>query len=146
MDLNLNDALSSLIAQYGGEIVSNTLFRLRSSDEHGSMTVICNAGLHPLPDALVRGEVIEVTRGNLDFANEDILRCEIVAAVQRLIAIVHDRRPTKIYLIPWGPAALSCIIKHAIYRTIGIETIDVLFMGKGRYIDIESPMRNFIKA
>lgn len=145
MDRELDVGLSALMATYGAEAVGDALFRLRSTEGTDCMTIICNAGLHPLPAYLRRGEIFEVTRGNLNFDSEDALRAQIHQALEALITVVRERRPPKIYLIPWGPAAISCLIKHAIYRAIGIETVDVLFMGNGRYIDIESPMRSFVK-
>jgi hypothetical protein len=141
---DLEGSLERLIEKFGAKVVSDELHRLRSTKDLDCMTVIVNSGLHPLPSFLRRGEVYEVTSGNLDFTSEQNALSEIEVAIKQLIQKLAIKRPSKVYLLPWGPAALSCIVKHAIYRTIGVETVDILFIGEGRYLDIESPFRNLL--
>lgn len=141
---NVKSEIQALITKYGKTEFLKSVNQLELTSYENAMTIVCNSGLHPLPIELARGNVINATSGNIDFTNEESARLQIVEAIQKVYKALHKYRPSRVYLLPWGPAAISCQVKHIVYKTLGLETIDILYLGEGRYIDLDIPSRSII--
>lgn len=103
-----------------------------------TLTIIANAGVHHLPEKLLRGQVFTASEGTLDFTSQESTTQELKEVVNKVAAKLKERDWKKIYLIPFGPTNLSMLLKLLVYRVTHIETIDVFYYnGEYREIDIQ---------
>ena len=105
------------------------------------LTIVANAGVHPVPDEYVFGELYEASRGNLDFSSIESVNREYDSIILNLHSKLVSRIWNKIYLFPFGHSTLSMNIKLAVYRTLRMETIDIFYFGSGNYGLLEREMR-----
>lgn len=138
---DLSATLRKLEKTFGMTSILEELNQLEQSRYESVLTVVSNLGLHPLPAYLMRGRVIYASIGNLNFLSAETANADFLRILRQLKIQLVTLRPTTIYLIPWGPAALSCQIKNLVFKTLGIDTIDVLFLGEGRYVDLSINLR-----
>ena len=112
------------------------------SDESGEaiLTIIANAGVHRVPAAFLRGEVYEASRGDWDVSTEEALLAELNEILAHLVAKLHSRHWTRVYLVPTGHPILSIQIKALVYRVLRINTTD-LYYKNGSYFEVELDQR-----
>lgn len=108
--------------------------------EPTALTIIANAGVHEIPDAYLRGEVYEASRGNWDVSTEEALSRELTVILSRLVNKLRSRRWSCVYLIPTGHPILSLQIKAMVYQLLRFNTIDLYHKG-GTYLEVNLDQR-----
>lgn len=135
MKQELQDLVDSYIAEHGQD---SLISKLRVNDYAKSeLTIIANEGVHPYHPLHQRGEIFIASRGNLDFSTKNSITSEIETILVKVSKKLKEKRWSKVYLVPFGPAPLSLQIKSLVYKVLNIETIDVLHIGSGEHLDIE---------
>ena len=105
-------------------------------DDENVLTIIANAGVHPYHALHKRGEVFVASEGSLDFSSKESAVTEIEEVLLRVAKKLKEKRWSRVYLVPFGPAPLSMQIKSIVHKVLDIETIDVLHVGDGAHVDI----------
>lgn len=113
-------------------------------DEELILTIVANAGVHHMPPDIKRGEVFILSEGSLDFSTKDTIVREFSDCLVQLAAELKRKAWKKIYLVPFGPTTLSALAKLVVFRVTGMETIDVMHVGGGAYVDVEIDARSLI--
>ena len=107
------------------------------------LTVIVNAGVHHLPEKLKRGEVFIASEGSLDFSSQESIEKEFTRITSNVAKKLKERDWRRIYLVPFGPANLSMLIKLLVYRVTHVETIDIFYVD-GQYREINIQLRPLV--
>lgn len=126
-------AIQKFIRKYGEEELIDIVSH--NCDEK-VLTIIANAGVHPYHALHKRGEVFVASEGSLDFSSKESAVAAIEGVLFRVAKKLKEKRWTRIYLVPFGPAPLSLQIKSIVHKVLDIETIDVLHLGNGAHVDI----------
>ena len=140
------DLLRQAIQANGEEVVQRELQKLCvvPSSKESVLTIIANEGVHHLPDEFVRGEVYTAHEGSFDFSAPDLTRSQIRNVLLRLAEKLKSKPYHKIYLIPFGHSVPAMQIKLLVYRICHIETVDVFYIGAGRYFDYQENLRDLV--
>ncbi|WP_205342192.1 hypothetical protein [Denitrificimonas caeni] len=109
---------------------------LSPQGEENILTIISNAGIHPYHELHKRGEVFFASEGSFDFTSGESALAEIDKVLVRVAKKLKEKRWTRVYLVPFGPAPLSLQIKSVVHKILDIETVDVLHIGNGAHVDI----------
>ena len=135
MDEDIREVVEQYISRFGRGAI---LLKLNNgASETNVLTIIANAGVHPYHPLHERGEIFIASRGNLDFSSKASATAEIRAVLTRVASKLKEKRWSKVFLVPFGPAPLSLQIKSLVYKILDLETIDVLHAGSGVHFDIE---------
>jgi hypothetical protein len=141
----LRAALADLIANYGIERLQSELRRLTPSDlAEDSLTIISNSGTHAIPEEHMHGTVYFASEGSLDFSSGAAVKKQFEEILIKLADVVKSRRWNKIYLLPFGPSALTMLIKLLVFRITYMDTIDIVYLGEGKYSEIQIDTRGLI--
>lgn len=134
--------LDEVLKTSGADRVVAALEALVTPDasEFGVLTIIANAGVHEIPQAYLRGEVYEASRGNWDASTEEALMLELRAILSRLVDKLRSAQWKRVYLIPTGNPVLSLQIKAMVYRLLRFNTID-LYYKAGAYFEVDLDQR-----
>lgn len=145
---NIDRLVAECRAQFGDARVEDHLRHLlgNSVDDSKTLTILANSGIHHFPDELKRGEVFVVSEGSFDFSTAQAISRAYTTVLERLAAKLRSDAWTRIYLVPFGHGTLSMQIKLLVYRITRIETIDVVYTGDGRYLDLALEHRGIILA
>src|SRR2546426_12578357 len=113
MDKELTDLLEQCIDVKGRDVVADTLSALlRSGDAtEATLTIIANAGVHPIPDAYLRGDVYSASYGNWNVSSQGAVEAEFKRILGELGRKLTERQWKRIYLILTGHPALAIQIK-----------------------------------
>ena len=112
--------------------------------EEDVLTIVVNRGVHHLPEKHLRGAVFYASKGNLDFSSPRSVEKEFEQVLVDVTRILKERRWKQVFVLPFGPCALSMQIKLLVYRITRIETIDIFHLGEGEYMDLEIRQRHII--
>lgn len=104
------------------------------------LTIVANAGVHAIPNAYLRGDIYEASRGDWDASTEEELLLELKGILSRLVSKLRSRNWKRVYLIPTGHPILSLQIKVLVYRILRINTID-LYYKAGSYFEVDIDQR-----
>jgi len=139
---DLHRLLDDVLKSRESEKVLAALENLLKDDasEAKVLTIVANAGVHRIPEAYLRGEVYEASRGDWDASTEEALLLELKAILSRLVDKLRSGRWKRIYLIPTGHPILSLQIKAMVYRLLRYNTID-LYYKAGIYIEVNLDQR-----
>lgn len=135
--------LSLLLDMYGRDAIEAEINSVET-DTATELTIVANAGLHPIPAAFTFGQLYIASEGNLDFSSIKSVDKEIDKILKNLKVILKSRRWRKIYLIPFGHSVISMNIKMAVFRTLRIETSDIFYFGEGQYGILEKDTRKIM--
>jgi hypothetical protein len=138
----IHKLLDEALKTSGAERVVAALEGLVTPDasEVGVLTIIANAGVHEIPQAYLRGEIYEASRGNWDASTEEALMLELRAILSRLVDKLRSAQWSRVYLIPTGHPVLSLQIKTMVYRLLRFNTID-LYHKAGTYFEVDLDQR-----
>ncbi|WP_157081026.1 hypothetical protein [Novosphingobium naphthalenivorans] len=141
---NISDEqiLEDLIQRRGESFVRSQLNVL--GVRRKELTILSNAGMHPIPHEYVRGELFTASEGNLDFTDINSVNLELDRIVKRVKEKIFSDNWTNVYLIPFGHSSISLTIKMTVFRLLRIETIDVFYFGEGRYDYLDRDSRDSI--
>jgi hypothetical protein len=121
-----------ILQRRGREFIQSAI--AESEDTHaGALTIVCNAGIHPIPSDFVFGELYIASKGNLDFSSIETINAAYDQIIIRLHEKLMEKRWKEIYVFPFGHSTLAMNIKLAVYRTLRIETVDIFYFGNGEY-------------
>lgn len=134
--------LIDIVKRRGEDFVRKSL-NARDGDRR-ELTIVSNAGLHPIPYDYVRGEIFIASEGNLDFSDIESVNSELDKIVQNLKTLLFSEKWTHVYLLPFGHSSISLTIKMTVFRLLRIETIDIFYFGSGKYDYLERDSRSAI--
>lgn len=141
MDDTLEPLLKELTRRVGKRKLRAHLKSILQDDNTKTLTIISNYALHPLRRVHQRGEVFVASEGSFDFSRPKAIQQQLEHVLERVLRKLKERAWQKVYLVPFGPAVLAMQIKLLVYRTLHIETVDVMHIGEERYTDIEIHQR-----
>ncbi len=129
----LRKLLDQAVQSSGNDRVVAALENLAATDqpEKGVLTIVSNAGIHSIPEAFLRGEIYEASRGDWDVSTEEALKTELTRILARLVIKLHRGHWRRVYLIPTGHPILSLQIKTMVYRVLSQHDRFVL---QGRFL------------
>ena len=113
-------------------------------EEKDVLTIVVNRGVHHLPEKYLRGTVFYASEGNLDFSSARSVEAEFERVLEDVTIILKKRRWKQVFVLPFGPCALSMQIKLLVYRITRIESIEIFHLGEGQYMDLEIKQRDII--
>jgi hypothetical protein len=141
----MNERLTKLVKLLGEERAVQALEKATSSTKiRSELTIVANAGVHHLPDEILRGRVYVASEGNLNFSSIETVHSEYEHVLRNLATVLKSQKWRRIYLIPFGPTTLSLQIKIVVYRVTALETIDWFYDGRGEYFELTFPQRQII--
>lgn len=138
------NSLNSLVADYitlNGEDAFVALIKKSAKQESQVLTIIVNAGVHPVLAEHKRGEVFIASSGNIDFSSKKNIENEFREILLNVAKKLQSQNWNKIYIVPYGPSVLSMLIKNLVYRVLYINTVDILHVGSGVHYDIDFDLR-----
>ena len=144
-----NDTIEKLtalvIAKHGLKATELALQRILHAplEAESTLTIIANAGLHPLPQEVLRGDVFEASRGNLNLTDASTLHLEYVRILSGVARKLLSKTWAIVYLIPTGPPTLALQVKLLVYQICRLATVD-LFYSKGQFIEVSLDHRELI--
>ena len=139
--------LAYLVERIGEEEACNVLREHLDSAQQvdkSVLTIVVNKGVHHLPRRSLRGTVFYASEGNLNFSNAKSVENEFGEILENVTRILKERKWRQVYVLPFGPCALSMQIKLLIYRITRIESIEIFYLGDGEYMDLEIEQRSII--
>ncbi|MBD3617856.1 MAG: hypothetical protein HUJ28_00025 [Chromatiales bacterium] len=141
----LSALLEEALRSVGEGRLVEELTRLSKSavENEGTLTIIANAGVHHLPEKLLRGQVFNASEGTLNFTSQESTKKEFEMILKKLAVKLKERDWKRVYLIPFGPANLSMLLKLLVYRVTHIETID-MFYCNGEYMELDIQIRPLV--
>lgn len=141
----MNSKLKLKIDEYLSRNGESALIDLLSAQPEDpkprTLTIIANGGVHPLQELHKRGEVFIASVGNMDFSSRESAESEIRQALINVAIKLKSEAWSKVYIVPFGPAVLSMLIKSLVYKILNQETIDILHAGSGVHFDISIDTR-----
>lgn len=137
------ELLADLITRRGVAFVQNQI-ATGVDPMRNELTIVSNAGLHPIPHDYVRGYLHIASEGNLDFTDIESVNRELDKIVLNLKSLLFEKRWTNIYLLPFGHSAISMTIKMTVFRLLRIETVDIFYFGSGKYGYLDRDSRSAI--
>lgn len=142
----MNNELALQLKEYialNGESALMSLITGASLDiEPKTLTIIANGGVHPLQDIHKRGEIFFASMGGINFESKKTAENELNAILTKVALKLKSESWSKVYIVPFGPAILSMLIKSLVYKVLNQETIDVLHAGSGIHFDISIDTRS----
>ena len=139
--------LAYLIKRLGEEKARDILREHVEQEGRGDkdvLTIVVNKGVHHLPEKNLRGTVFYASEGNLDFSSAKSVEQEFERILEDVTRILKKRNWKQVFVLPFGPCALSMQIKLLIYRITRIESIEIFHLGEGEYMDLELKQRHII--
>jgi len=134
--------ISEYISINGESALLELISKTTDNKNKFELTIIANAGVHPLQDCHKRGEIFIASTGNINFTTSNDATSEIKEILIKVAKKLQSKPWQKVYIAPFGPAILSMCIKSLVYRILNQETIDILHAGDGRHFDIAIDIRN----
>jgi hypothetical protein len=118
----------------------------RKADEY-TMTIVCNRGVHAIPDSMVRGEEFTLSEGrSIDTSSSERMCDSMSEILTPLARKLKEKNWRKIYMIPSGHPLLYAHAKLMVFQITRIETTDCVYVGDGEYIDLHLSHRAIATA
>ena len=120
--------LECLIKRIGEEKACDILREHLEQEGRGDkdvLTIVVNKGVHHLPEKNLRGTVFYASEGNLDFSSARSVEKEFDGILEDVTRILKKRNWKQVFVLPFGPCALSMQIKLLIYRITRIESVEI---------------------
>ena len=146
-NIQLDEAISAAVSAVGINAVRQTLLDLADRggvQESHIITIITNAGVHHLPEDYRRGELFIASAGNLDFSTPESLHSEFTRVLNRVARKLKSKEWRRVYIVPFGPSALSMQIKLLVYKICDLESIEVMHVSQGPRVDVSIDIRQLI--
>lgn len=142
MGKTLKPLIDELTKSVGDKKLRAHLESILEEKHAATLTIISNYSLHPLRTVHRRGDVFIASEGSFDFRRPKGIQRQLERVLERVVRKLKSKPWKKVYLVPFGPAVLAMQIKLLVYRTLHIETIDVMHIGEERYVDIDINLRD----
>ncbi len=141
----LQKSLRELIDTYDVEQLHSELRRLASSEQDQNVLIIVsNSGTHPLPEEHLHGIVYFASEGSLDFSSGAAVKRQFEHILIKLSSIVKGKQWNKVYILPFGPWALTMLIKLLVFRITCSDIYDIIYLGNDKYAEIQIETRDLI--
>jgi hypothetical protein len=130
--------IEGFIQQLGEEALVEVLSESlkRRTDEY-TLTIICNRGVHAIPESTVRGEEFTLSEGrSIDTSSTESMHQSVSAILAPLARKLKEKNWRQIYIVPSGHPLLYAHAKLMVFQITRIETIDSVYVGDGEYIDL----------
>jgi hypothetical protein len=114
------------------------------SGETETLTIVVNEGVHHLPEEYKRGEVFVASRGSLNFSSVESLHEEFRRVVRATARKLKSQAWSRVYIVPFGPTALSMQIKLLVYWVCGFQSIEVMHVPGEPRVDVSIDLRKLI--
>ncbi len=116
--------------------------------QNSALTIICNRGIHAIPEEQLPGRVVAATEGNVSDQNADQLTKEVVEACRKVAAILkHDGPFSEVYLVPSGYGVLLQKLAEIVFQILAKPAVTLHFDRKTRaYWPIELDVREIISG
>ena len=108
------------------------------------LTIVVNKGVHHLPEGKLRGTVFYASEGNLDFSSTGSVEEEFESILEGVTRILKSKSWRQVFVLPFGPCAISMQIKLLICRITRIESIELFYLGGGEYMELKIKQRGII--
>jgi len=143
----LDKLLQRAVDSAGDAKVARLLTDLASETTKAAdaLTIIANAGMHPIPEECLRGEVFVASKGNLDLSSPDAIESSYRQVLSSLANKLRERVWKRVYLIPTGPPTLSLQIKLLVYHVTRLSSVDFFYV-RGEYIEVDLDYRDYLDA
>ena len=115
--------------------ILETLSRVPEDDEY-TITIVCNQASHAIPADIIRGTKFVFSVGSIEDAGSIVFESELTKLLKKLARKLKQRNWRQIYIVPSGHPSFYANIKLLVFRITRIETVDVVYKGNGRYMDI----------
>ena len=139
--------LANLISKIGKRKAFELLERhLKDEDSvrENVLTIVVNKGVHHRPEEKLRGTILYASEGNLNFSSIESVHAELEGILKRVSRALKSTSWNRVYIVPFGPCALSMQIKLLVYRITRIESVEIFYLGDGEYKDLDLKQRNII--
>lgn len=136
--------IEEYIAEFGEDHLSQTLSQRLKSEDGYTLTIICNVGVHAIPDSIIRGEKFVFSEGNIDLSGSDIIKQQMSVFLKSLSKKLKEKNWRKIYVVPSGHPMFYANIKLLVYYVTRLETIDLLYVKDGQYLELSIDHREDI--
>lgn len=144
MDSRTKQLLTQFISTYGEHELAAYLKKRILIIEIDTLTVICNVGVHSIPASVIRGEEFIFSHGQVKLDNNDEIIEQMTNLLSALARKLKERNWKKIFIVPSGHPLFYAHAKYMIYRVTRIEAIDVIYIGDGKYVDVQLQHRPII--
>ncbi|MEP5029050.1 MAG: hypothetical protein ABJR02_00075, partial [Marinomonas sp.] len=105
------------------------------------LTIVCDEGMHPIPNAAIVGEKFVFSKSPLNIESAHTLQSDLEERVMALSILLQERSWSRIRIVYTGHAILGSLIKHTVYRITHKETEDLVYFGSAGYFQIKFDMR-----
>lgn len=136
--------VAKFISIYGEHELEKCLQEKIEGHPNDTLTVICNIGVHAIPRSVVRGEAYVFSRGHVNLSTAQSINDEMHLLLEKLAEKLKEKNWRKIFIVPSGHPLFYAHAKYMIYRVTRIEATDVVYVGDGRYLDVEISHRPII--
>lgn len=139
MSKSLNNLFEEAKSICGDDVIESLLKDSikKSNKNELVLTIVVNAGVHPISEDILRGEVFIASKGNIDFSSKLSIENEFKSILKNVSNKLQSKNWNKVYIVPFGPAVLSMLIKNLVYKILYINSIDVIHAGSGIHYDID---------
>ena len=141
--VDLSDLIERLGEHEAFSILKEYVEKGKSGEEN-VLTIVVNKGVHHLPEKSLRGTVFYASEGNLDFSSPESVEKEFGRVLVDVTKILKEKSWKQVFVLPFGPCALSMQIKLLVYRITRIESIEIFHLGEGEYMNLEINQRELI--
>lgn len=138
------EIIRSIAARRGAAFAQRAFQREVAKADALALTIVSNAGVHPVPEEYIVGELYVASEGSFDFSSIETVSEKYDEIILNLHQKLSEKKWEKIYLFPFGHSTLCMAIKIAVYRVLRIETIDIFYFGNGRYDYLDRDTRAVI--
>ena len=131
-------SIEEFIKQRGEDALVEVLSTIlnRQADEY-TMTIVCNRGVHAIPESMVRGEEFTLSEGrSIDTSSREKMYDSVSEILVPLARTLKEKNWRRIYMIPSGHPLLYAHAKLMVFQITRIETTDCVYVGDGQYVDL----------
>lgn len=134
-------------AGIGADVVEQIIVSLASQQPQATaLTIICNKGIHAIPEEALPGRKLAATTGNLPEATADELTVVITEACLRVARVLKYEGPfTEIYLVPSGYGVILQKLAETVFQITGKPAITLHYdRPTGQYWPFNPNLREIV--
>lgn len=139
---SLHSTIAELLKEHSVEEITKEI-KTQSPKSSKVLTIICNAGLHAIPEHFLRGEVFNFSEGSFDVGEKQIEEL-LFRSTSALAECLRKTKWTRIYVVPTGHPLLISVVTLAVFRVTRIDPVMVSYFGVDGYLDVDLKMREWL--
>jgi len=138
--------VNMLVDEIGEESLLEKLQKISGPESvENALTIICDETMHSIPKSIVIGDQFVFSSGSLNLETSATLHDDLVKRVVRLTEFLKNNSYEKVRIVFSGHSVFPAIVKMVVYRTIHVETEDVLYFGSRGYMEVRLNMREIVE-